>query len=165
MNHSMCFAPLVAALLVAGFSATVTHADVKVSEKVETYRIAGDSGEALMNAMDRNGPRHGFLARAIAQTRYSVAWDIAWDASNDKVCRVEAADVKLSINYRYPELAGKPAPSMKRSWAIFMKGVRKHERHHGHVARQMARAAQKAVARIRVPEDPSCRRQNARSRA
>jgi predicted secreted Zn-dependent protease len=143
MNRSTYFAPLVGALLFAGFSATAVYADVKVLEKVETYRISGDSGEALMNAMDRNGPRHGFLARAIAQTRYSVAWDIAWNITGEKVCRVKAANVKLSISYRYPELTGKPTPSMKRSWQIFMKGVRKHERHHGRVARQMAGTAQR----------------------
>jgi predicted secreted Zn-dependent protease len=158
MDRSTYPAALVGALLLAGFSVTAVYADVKVSEKVETYRVAGDSGEALMDAMDRNGPRHGFLARAIAQTRYSVAWDIDWDASNDKVCRVKAANVTLSINYRYPELAGNPTPSMKRSWAIFMKGVRKHERNHGRVARQMAGTAQKAVVKIRVPDDPSCRK-------
>jgi predicted secreted Zn-dependent protease len=111
-----------------------------------------------MNAMDRHGPRHGFLARAIAQTRYSVKWDIGWKASDDKVCRVESANVELSVSYRYPELSGKPTPSMMRSWAIFMKGVRKHERHHGRVASQMAHAAQKTVAKIRVAQDPPCRK-------
>jgi predicted secreted Zn-dependent protease len=158
MNCSTFLAALAGTLLLAGFSVTEVHADVKVSEKVETYRVAGTDGEALMNAMDRNGPRHGFLARAIAQTRYSVNWDIAWKVTDDEVCRVKAANVKLSINYRYPELTGKPTPYMKRSWAVFMKGVRKHERHHGRVARLMAGTAQKTVAKIRVPDDPSCRK-------
>ena len=75
----------------AGFTSVPAHAAFKVSEKFETYRITGDSGEALMGAMDRDGPRHGFLARAIAQTRYSVAWEIGYKAADDKVCKVDTA--------------------------------------------------------------------------
>jgi predicted secreted Zn-dependent protease len=161
MFRSTALSPVLAvpiALIVTGFTDVTAHAGVKVSEKFETYRISGDSGEALMGAMDRGGPRHGFLARAIAQTRYSVAWDIGYKADDDKVCKVTTANVKLSVSYRFPELAGKPSASMKRSWAKFMTGVRKHERMHGRIARQMAASAQKAVSSVSVANDNNCRK-------
>ena len=145
-------------LAFAGLASAPALAEVKVAEKIETYRITGDSGEALMRAMDRNGPRHGFLARAIAQTRYSVNWGIAYKAADDNVCKVASAKVKLSVSYRFPELAGKRSASMTRSWAQFMTGVRKHERTHGRIARQMAASAQKAVSRVNVADDRSCRK-------
>ena len=85
------------------------EAGVRTVTKVKTYRVTGDSGAALMSAMERNGPSQGFLARAIAQTRYSVAWELGWKVSDER-CRLQTADVTLSINYRFPELAGKASP-------------------------------------------------------
>ncbi len=159
MFRSTRFSPVLAVLIVTGFTGVTAHAGVKVSEKIETYRITGDSGEALMRAMDRSGPRHGFLfARAIAQTRYSVAWDIAYKADDEKLCKVTTANVKLSVSYRFPELAGKPTASMTRSWTNFMTGVRKHEKMHGRIARQMAVSAQKAVSKVSVASDNYCRK-------
>ena len=51
---------------------------MKVTEKTGSYAVAGRSGAALLGAMDRRGPKHGFLTRAIAQTRYAISWTIEW---------------------------------------------------------------------------------------
>jgi len=137
--------------------AGVAHAGVKVVEKVDYYNITGDSGDALMAAMDREGPRHGFLARAIAQTRYSLAWDLEWKGVDNR-CVLKQADVTLSVHYRFPRVTGKVPSAVKRKWATFMKGVNKHERMHGRIAREMADAAYKAAMKLTVEGDPNCRR-------
>lgn len=148
--------PLGCALVVVmGLMTAEAAAGVKTVVKVDTYRITGDSGEALMQAMDRKGPRHGFLTRAIAQTRYSVAWTLGWSVE-DRRCRLKSADVVLSVNYRFPTLSGPTPAALKARWAKFMIGVRKHEETHGRIARQMAARAQKTVLKVAVDDDPSC---------
>lgn len=133
------------------------EAGVRTEVKVDTYKISGDNAPTLLKAMDRNGPRHGFLARAIAQTRYTIAWDMTW-AVSEKRCRVKAADATLSIKYRYPALVGNVAPKLKARWARFMAGVREHEETHGRIARQMTAKAQSAVVRVGFADDRSCRK-------
>jgi predicted secreted Zn-dependent protease len=135
--------------------AAQAHADVKTVSRVETYAISGASGQALMDAMDRKGPRHGFMARAIAQTRYSVDWELGWTASGG-ACRLSAANVTLSVAYRYPALAGPASPALARKWASFIKGVKKHEQTHGRIARKMVDEAYRSALKVRVPRDPRC---------
>ena len=137
--------------------AGVAHAGVKVVEKVDYYSISGKSGDALMAAMDSKGPRHGFMARAIAQTRYSIAWELDWEAAGNR-CELKQANVTLSVNYRFPKMTGQASPALKRKWAVFMKGVNKHERMHGRIAREMADAAYKSATKLSVDGDPNCRK-------
>lgn len=147
-----------ACVAVAGEAA----AGVKVSETTRGYEIAGRTGAALLAAMDRRGPKHGFLTRAIAQTRYSVSWTIEWGETRT-ACRVKGIDGRLDIIYTYPDARDLP-PGLARSWARFLAGVRKHERTHGDTARQMAKAVEKSVARVSVAGDPGCRRARAEAK-
>jgi predicted secreted Zn-dependent protease len=132
-------------------------AGVKVSEKIRNYEIAGKNGVALLDAMDRHGPKHGFLTRAIAQTRYSVSWTIEWGETRT-ACRVKSIDGDLAIIYTYPSIAGKLSPDMARRWNKFLSGVRKHEKTHGALARQMAAAVERSVAKLTIRDDPGCRK-------
>ncbi len=132
-------------------------AGVKVSEKTRSYDIAGKSGAALLDAMDRRGPKHGFLTRAIAQTRYTVSWTIEWGETR-AACRVKSIDGDLAITYTYPRVAEKLSPDMTRRWDKFLSGVRKHEKTHGDLARQMAAAVEKSVAKLTISNDPGCRK-------
>ena len=134
-------------------------ADVKVSEKTRSYEITGKTGAALLAAMDRRGPKHGFLTRAIAQTRYSVSWTIEWGETRT-ACRVKKIDGELDIIYTYPSTSGLPT-ALDRRWKRFLIGVRKHEKVHGDMARQMARAVEKSIARLSVDNDRGCRRARA----
>jgi len=132
-------------------------AEVKTSVKTAYYKVSGTTGEALMQSMDSNGPRHGFLARAIAQTRYTVDWTLRWRQSGSS-CRLAAASARLAIDYRYPRLANQLSPAMQKRWTRFLAGVRKHEEVHGRIARDMAAAADKAVRGVGYANDPSCRK-------
>jgi predicted secreted Zn-dependent protease len=133
------------------------NAGVKIAVNKDYYSIAGRSGAALLDSMDRYGPKHGFLTRAIAQTRYSVGWDMTWVQDNG-ACRVTDADATLTITYIYPNIAGAHSPELRRRWARFMRGVTKHEETHGAIAREMAFAAERSVRGLAVPGDPDCRR-------
>ncbi len=131
-----------ACVAVAGEAA----AGVKVSERTRGYEITGRTGAALLAAMDRRGPKHGFLTRAIAQTSYSVSWRIEW-VETRTACRVKSVDGELDITYTYPNARGLPR-ELQRRWARFLAGVKKHERAHGDTARQMVRSIEKSVARV-----------------
>ena len=139
-----------------GFSGQAS-AKVKVVEKTGHYQINGNTGLALLQAMDRHGPRHGFLTRAIAQTKYSVVWNIEF-AETAKVCRVKRVNGELAVTYTFPRPAENLSPDMKRRWRAFVAGVRKHERAHGTMAAQMARAAEKSMRTVTVPNDRGCRK-------
>jgi len=132
-------------------------AQVKTSVKVGSYAVSGQTGEALIASMDRNGPRHGFMTRAIAQTRYEVSWRLDWRISG-KVCRLQAAHANLSIDYSYPKLSSRVSPALARRWNTFLAGVRKHEQTHGRYARDMVNTAYRKVKGVTVANDPSCSR-------
>lgn len=144
--------------LVASLTASPALCGVKTSVRTETYAIAGNTGEALLDAMDRRGPRYGLLARAMAQTRYKVDWDVDWLRSGRK-CRLKSADAILSIVYRYPELARPASRKLGQRWKAFMAGVRSHEETHGRIARQMVFAAHKSVSRLARKDDLCIRSQ------
>jgi predicted secreted Zn-dependent protease len=140
-----------------GLLAGAASAGVTVTEAHGSYAIAGKTGVALLDAMDRRGPKHGFLTRAIAQTRYSIAWRIEWGESATG-CRVRQLDGELAITYTYPRVSGTLSPGLLRKWERFLTGVKRHEEAHARMARQMAKAAEKSVARLRVANDPGCRK-------
>jgi predicted secreted Zn-dependent protease len=140
-----------------GLLADAAAAGVKISEKTTSYAISGRSGAELLDAMDRRGPKHGLLTRAIAQTRYAISWRIEWGETR-KACRVKKLDGDLEILYTFPRVTGTLRGDLARKWPKFLAGVHKHEREHGRIARQMAAAAEKSVARLTVPNDPGCRK-------
>jgi predicted secreted Zn-dependent protease len=155
-----------AGLLVTAFCAVpagTASAGVKVSIKKASYEITGKTGVALLEAMDRRGPKHGLLTRAIAQTKYTVSWELLW-SENNGICRARKADAVLSITYTYPLVRGAISPELNKRWARFMKGVRRHEETHGRIARQMVMAAERSVAGLAIPNDRGCRRASAEAK-
>lgn len=151
------------ALAFIGASGGVASADIAIKVDSRTYPVSGNTGAALLSVMDRRGPRQGFRARAIAQTRYSVSWRIEW-AETVADCRVRRADGQLAITYTYPKLSGPVSPQLKRRWDAFLRGVTAHEERHGDMARQMAGAAQKAMLGVRIAKDRGCRRAQAEAK-
>jgi predicted secreted Zn-dependent protease len=154
---------VIAAILGAGVllsSAGHTLASVSIKAKTVTYSISGKNGDALLEAMDRRGPKHGFLTRAIAQTRYVVSWDIDWQAE-DGGCRIANAAAGLTITYTYPAVTNGMSAALGRRWTRFMAGVHRHEETHGRIARQMVNVAEKSVSAIGYRNDRSCRKTQA----
>ena len=159
--RSIALAAAFAAIAI-GFPGAAS-AGVVVNVKKAHYEIAGKTGAALLEAMERRGPKHGFLTRAIAQTRYSVGWDMMW-AERNRTCRVKKADARLSMTYTFPLLTGDVSPQLRKRWTRFMKGVVKHEETHGTIARQMVRAAELSIAGLATSNDPACRKARAEAK-
>jgi predicted secreted Zn-dependent protease len=157
----LAFAGIIATTCV-GF-APAAGAGVIVDVKKAQYEVTGKTGAALLDAMDRRGPKHGFLTRAIAQTRYSVGWDIVWAQKNGG-CRVKQANARLSMTYTYPVLKNDVPPDLRKRWVRFMKGVVKHEETHGSMARQMVSAAESSVVGLAFANDPACRQARAEAK-
>lgn len=136
----------------------VAGSSVKVT--TQNYEISGATGAALMSAMDHKGPKHGFLTRAIAQTRYSVSWDVETaETAND--CRLKRATPTLHLNYMYPRVSSRMSADLNRRWQRFMAGVRKHEEQHGAIARKMVQVAERSIGGLRIANDRGCRKVNA----
>ncbi|SFT97002.1 DUF922 domain-containing protein [Mesorhizobium sp. YR577] len=125
----------------------------------ENYTITGKTGEELLAAMKRTGPKKGYMVHAMAQTRYSLRWNTKWDKSGGG-CRVANPGATLYITYRYPWVKGGMSPDLQKRWAKFMDSVRTHEETHGRIAREMVDAAEKAVAGIANDNDPDCSKSN-----
>ena len=145
---------------------TTAHAAsgvITVSVNRENYPIRGKTGDQLLKAMDRRGPKHGLLTRAIAQTRYSFGWDITW-AENNGACRIETANAKLLITYTYPEVAGSVPPTLKSRWTTFMRGVVRHEENHGKLARDMVAETERAISKIAIRNDLGCAKARAETK-
>ena len=145
------------AMFCSAFLVETASAKIDVRVNTTTYPIVGSTGYDLLKQMDRKGPKHGFLTRAIAQTRYSVKWDISWKSQN-RVCRVDNVSAVLNIHYSYPKVATRMSPALGKRWNAFMRGVQKHEEMHGSIARRMVRAAEKSISGLAVKNDPACKR-------
>jgi predicted secreted Zn-dependent protease len=136
--------------------ASPARADPKVIVETKTYPVAGGSGAALVTAMDNHGPRQGFMARAIAQTSYTVDWRFEVQRM-DRACRLVRAEPTLHVIYVFPEANGLP-PRLARRWTVFLRGVVQHEREHGRMAVEMVKAGERAVSALAFANDPSCNR-------
>ncbi|AZN98985.1 DUF922 domain-containing protein [Mesorhizobium sp. M9A.F.Ca.ET.002.03.1.2] len=138
-----------------GFASSAS-ADTKVLIKTRTYNISGTTGAALIEAMDRNGPkRHGFMTHAIALTAYTANWDL--DISLDRgVCRLWQANGTLDLTYTLPRMASAATPALQKRWKRFFAGVRTHEHTHGRIARTMMRATEKSVTGLEFADNWFC---------
>ena len=144
-----------AGLLIAGSLPGLAMAGAKVVVHTTNYDIAGDSGKALVAAMDQSGPRHGFTTRAIARTSYTLNWDYKTEPSAGG-CRLLRADGTLDLTYQYPRVTSKLSPALRKRWQVFFAGVRAHEETHGRIARQMVAAGERSVSGLNLANDPQC---------
>jgi len=138
-------------------------AGTKVLVKTRTYDITGNTGAGLMVAMDRKGPKHGFMTHAIAQTAYTADWDL--DASQvNGVCHLRQANGTLNLTYTFPHVASTATPALKRRWNRFFVGVRTHEETHGRIAREMMQASEKSVRGLKFAGDRFCNKTRSEAR-
>lgn len=137
--------------------APTAHARPKVSVKTKYYNVRGKSGAEVLRQINRKGPRHGFLVRAIAQTSYTLSY--SYDTvKTSKGCRTKNVVVKMDIVYTYPKLRGNVSRDLNRRWSRFYRGVKVHEQVHGKLAQQMAAAAEKSLKATRASGKRGCRK-------
>ncbi|UVK41711.1 DUF922 domain-containing protein [Mesorhizobium sp. AR10] len=137
--------------------AAPASAGIKVLVRERTYDITGTTGKALVEAMDRKGPKQGFMTRAIAQTGYVANWDINI-SREDGVCRLRQADGTLEITYTFPHMASAITPALQKRWKRFFAGTRAHEHTHGRIAREMMRATGKSITGLAFADNLLCSR-------
>jgi predicted secreted Zn-dependent protease len=129
--------------------------ETAVVTRTETYAVSGSTARAMVQSMARNGPRHGFTARAIAQTSYTVDWQLKTERQGHG-CRIREAVGTLKLTYIYPRVTSPMSRPLATRWKRFFAEVRKHEEKHGRIARDMVSAAEKAARSVSLARDPSC---------
>ncbi|MER8827590.1 DUF922 domain-containing protein [Mesorhizobium sp. M0938] len=138
-----------------GFAPSAS-ADTKVLVKTRTYDISGTTGAALIEAMDRRGPkRHGFMTHAIALTAYTVNWDLEISREGG-VCRLRQANGTLDLTYTLPRMTSAATPALQKRWKRFFEGVRAHEHNHGRIAKVMMRATEKSITGLEFADNWVC---------
>ena len=146
-----------AACVIAAATVTPSYAKVKIVERTKFYSISGKTGYDLVIDMNRRGPRHSFLSKAIAQTRYSI--DPSGSFVSDRgSCRIANARLVLDLTYTYPKLSGKLPPKLARRWRTFEAATRRHEHTHGRIARKLAAELDRLLTRVSMNKDADCNR-------
>jgi len=140
-------------------SAGAARADVSV--KTKYYDIKGKTGLELFYDMNRKGPRHGFLTKAIAQTQFKT--DIKGDlVYSNGVCRTRGAEMMMQITYVYPRPVDKLDSSLARRWKRFQASNIVHEEMHGRLAKKMVADVNRAMRGFKLADGQSCRKANAK---
>jgi predicted secreted Zn-dependent protease len=137
------------------FASVPALAAPKVTVQVSYYDIAGKSGSELLRSMDRKGPRHGFMGRAIAQTRYKIKWSGSLGERDGK-CRVAKSDVRLEISYVYPRIPDKAQGALRGRWDRFLADVVRHEQRHSKIAREMATEVDAMIRTYKPAKGTNC---------
>lgn len=132
-------------------------AAAKVSEATQYYDVRGKTGGELIRAIMRKGPRHGFLARAIAVTRFEPKpyGNLSYKGG---VCRTTGAGFGLQITYVYPRPSEKLPSQVAARWRPFIAGVTKHEKTHARIGIQMASEIDRKIRGFAMKDKPDCRK-------
>jgi predicted secreted Zn-dependent protease len=135
----------------------IAHAEWKPVEQEKTYAVSGSSGAEIYAAIGQRGPKVGGLALgAIAHTSFKLTWTRKYEP-RDGGCMITVNKPKLIITYVLPRLTGKPPQSVRQEWAIFISGVRDHEKVHGRMIIDMVREIEAMSVGFSVPNDPNCK--------
>ncbi|MEP4773097.1 MAG: DUF922 domain-containing protein [Rhizobiaceae bacterium] len=130
--------------------------NVSVSQHTRTYRVSGETIQAVVKSMKRNGPQselHGRRALGMADYRFRTSLKTVKKGS---ACHVENAKVTMRISYVLPRLV---RPQRLRSshqsrWRRIHSMIRRHEDQHGRYYRLFANQLQRSLAAI--PPQRSC---------
>ena len=146
--------PIVAACLSA--VALDARADGQVIEEVKTYAISGQSGAELYASIGQHGPKAG-VSRAIALTNFKLTWSRNYQPSGGG-CTLVSARPKLVLTYTLPKPAGKLPANLQKRWDVFIEGVRRHEKVHGDIIKDMVATIEATTIGLSVPNDPKCQK-------
>ena len=131
-------------------------ADWKPVEKVETYKIIGETGFELYESIGQNGPETS-IGRAIAYTNFDLKWSRDYVPS-DGGCTLEKARPHLIIIFKLPKPAKKLPAATQALWDTFAAGIRRHEQVHADIIVDMVNAIEAFSVGLRVEDDPKCQK-------
>jgi len=156
---------LFVALLIAGaFTNTFpivssAEARVIVREKVQFYRVTGNTGAEIYKSMLKNGPDHGETFKdVLASTSFK------FDFKNDEFkiqrdrCVLTNLDIIIDVTYTYPKWAGSRTASAetRKAWENFRKVAIWHEKQHVKITKNFAKEYERAVKRSRRKAASEC---------
>lgn len=139
--------------------ATPTLAKVVLNETVTFYSVSGKNGKEIFRSMIKNGPKVGRQnSHALATTEYE------YDIKNIEVvlkrgrCVLKDFEVHMDVKYTYPKWNGATAASSQTrdAWSSFKNTVIWHEKEHVRIAKDLAKAYEKALKRTRFKFDEEC---------
>jgi len=129
-------------------------AEGRVVEQEKPYVIEGNSGIELYRSIGERGPRLG-VARAIAHTNFKLTWSRKYEPQGN-ACTLVSARPNLVITYTLPKPAKPLSGDAAARWKIFIDGIRKHEKVHGEMIREMVARIEKTTIGMSAPDDPKC---------
>lgn len=151
-----CPSAWIAALGLAAASTTAANATVwKAEEITKTYAVSGSTGIALYEAIGAKGPSSG-NRRVIAHTTFSLKWSRNYRPQSDGSCKLESAHPFLTITYTLPEASGELADELRGRWDTFAGGIRRHERFHGDIIKDMVQQIIDTTVGFSVRNDRQC---------
>lgn len=135
----------------AMWGAAAEAGQVSISTHTRTYRVSGDTIQAVVKSMKRNGPNselHG--RRALGMADYRFRTRLKTKKLNGR-CRVEDASVTMRISYILPRLSKPERLSRNhfRRWRTIHSMIERHEHQHGRYYRQFANELHRALRSIR----------------
>ncbi|SFI64083.1 DUF922 domain-containing Zn-dependent protease [Aerobium aerolatum] len=151
----MAFRRLVSVVAVAIMLPTMAQAQWKPVEKIENYRVSGQSGIELYRSIGEHGPKVG-VGRVIAYTDFKLLWSRDYRPQKDGSCTLVSARPNLTITYRLPKAAGDMPTATRRSWDSFLEGVIRHEKVHGEMIVDLVKAIEDVSIGLSAPNDPDC---------
>lgn len=151
----MAFRRLISVVAVAIMLPTMAQAQWKPVEKIENYRVSGQSGIELYRSIGEHGPKVG-VGRAIAYTDFKLLWSRDYRPQKDGSCTLVSARPNLTITYRLPKAAGDMPAATRRSWDSFLEGVIRHEKVHGEMIVDLVKAIEDVSIGLSAPNDPDC---------
>ena len=156
MQKSVCLAfGATAALTLTMMAPAVAAPRVKV--KTSYYSISGSTGMELFRDMNRKGPRHAFMKKAMAQTQYrsTPSGKVTWQ---NGVCSVKNGSYTLDLTYVYPKPDRKLSGRLAVNWNRFMADTYRHEKVHGQIAIEMVAKLDATLRSFRMKDKDNCAR-------
>lgn len=126
-------------------------------ERVDAYAITGTSGAELYASIGEHGPLVGNGVRTIAHTNFKLTWTRKYEPRGN-ACTLASARPKLIVTYTLPEPSGKLPAALQRRWAVFIDGIRRHEKVHGDHIREMVARIEQTTIGVTVQNDPNCKK-------
>jgi predicted secreted Zn-dependent protease len=140
-------------LLVSG---AAHAADWTATEQVKPYSVSGSTPIELYESIGAKGPLLGGSSRAIAYTTFDLKWRRDYQPQADGSCRLMTAIPFLTIIYSWPQPAQQLAEPTAGRWATFIEGIKRHEKVHGDMIREMTQRILDTTVGLTVADDPGC---------
>ncbi|MCD2176814.1 DUF922 domain-containing Zn-dependent protease [Rhizobium sp. C1] len=135
--------------------ASLAKADPSIRKSTVYFSVSGRTASELDNALMRNGPKVGGMARHPGAAQIKFSGDIKYSETKGR-CSVAAARVNLNLRLILPNWknrAGAPL-GLAVLWDSLAGDIHRHEERHAEIATQHARQMEQALKSL--PPQKTC---------